>query len=146
MCEGVEILREWGVFKPASKIKGRVDLVVEWAIEEVMEAFREVGGLPAVHSMDEGAGDEQGVQGEPREPGVLRAGSGVPQEGRLENGWERHVPGGDAHGHLVAAMVLRPAEVLQDSEDIVGEHPGCGAPEGQGADEPGGRESVWGGL
>jgi hypothetical protein len=45
MCEGVEILREWGVFKPASKIKGRVDLVVEWATEEVMDAFGQVGGF-----------------------------------------------------------------------------------------------------
>jgi hypothetical protein len=45
MCKGVEILREWGVFKPAGKIKGRVDLVVEWATEEVMEAFGEVGGF-----------------------------------------------------------------------------------------------------
>jgi hypothetical protein len=58
----------------------------------------------------------------------------------------KNVPGGDAHGHLVAAMVLRPAEDLQDSEGDVGEYPGCGAPEGQGADEPIGRESVWGGL
>jgi hypothetical protein len=45
MCEGVEILREWGFFKPASNIKGRVDLVVEWATEEVMEAFGKVGGF-----------------------------------------------------------------------------------------------------
>jgi hypothetical protein len=30
MCEEVEILREWRVFKPANKIKGRVDLHVEW--------------------------------------------------------------------------------------------------------------------
>jgi hypothetical protein len=43
MCEGVEILREWGVFKPASKIKRRVDLVVVWATEEVMEAFGKSG-------------------------------------------------------------------------------------------------------
>jgi hypothetical protein len=45
MCEGVEILREYGAFKPASKIKGRMDLVVGWATEEVMEAFEEVGGF-----------------------------------------------------------------------------------------------------
>jgi hypothetical protein len=45
MCEGVEILREWGVFKLANKIKGRVDLHVEWATEEAMEAFGGVGGF-----------------------------------------------------------------------------------------------------
>jgi hypothetical protein len=42
--EGVEILRAWGVFKPANKIKGRVDPHVEWATEEAMEAFGGVGG------------------------------------------------------------------------------------------------------
>jgi hypothetical protein len=45
MCEGVKILREWGVFKPANKIKGRVDLHVEWATEEAMGAFGRVGGF-----------------------------------------------------------------------------------------------------